>query len=51
LIHITILENVVTPEIISELPMSTNDVMKSIFDIFLRGILTEKYRKDQLIET
>lgn len=50
-IHITILENVVTPEIISELPMSTNDVMKSIFDIFLRGILTEKYRKDQLIET
>lgn len=49
-IHLYTIDNIITPEIISELPMSTNDALKSIFDIFLKGILTENYRKELLIE-
>ncbi|HOV92114.1 MAG TPA: TetR/AcrR family transcriptional regulator [Candidatus Kapabacteria bacterium] len=40
------IDNIMTPEIISELPMSTNNTLKSIFDIFLKCITTDNYRKE-----
>ncbi|HRT67178.1 MAG TPA: TetR/AcrR family transcriptional regulator [Bacteroidota bacterium] len=40
------IDNIMTPDIISVLPMSMNDTLKSIFDIFLKGIITENYRKE-----
>lgn len=49
-IHLFAIDNIMTPEIISELPLSTTDALNSIFDIFLKGILTENYRKEVLIE-
>ena len=49
-IHLFAIDNIMTPEIISELPMSTTDALNSIFDIFLKGILTENYRKEVLID-
>ena len=49
-IHLFAIDNIMTPEIISELPMSTTDALNSIFDIFLKGILSENNRKEIISE-
>lgn len=41
-IHHYILDNIVSPEVLSELPLSSRDVLHGIYNVFLFGILTEK---------
>lgn len=41
-IHVFVLDNILTPEIISELSMNTNEILDNIFKILFTGLLTEK---------
>jgi len=41
-IHHYILDNIVSPEVLAELPLSSKDVLNGIYNILLFGILTEK---------
>jgi AcrR family transcriptional regulator len=41
-IHYFTIDNILTPEIISEIPMSEKDVMDGILNILMTGLLTEK---------
>lgn len=41
-IHVFVLDNILTPEVISELSMNTNEILDNIFKILFTGLLTEK---------
>ncbi len=41
-IHVYVLDNILTPEVISELSMNTNEILDNIFKILFTGLLTEK---------
>lgn len=41
-IHAFVLDNILTPEIISELSMNTDEIVDNIFKILFTGLLTEK---------
>jgi AcrR family transcriptional regulator len=41
-IHHYILDNIVSPEVLAELPLSSRDVMQGIYNILLFGLLTPK---------
>lgn len=41
-IHVFVLDNILTPEIISELSMNTTEILDNIFKILFTGLLTEK---------
>ncbi len=41
-IHYFTIDNILTPEIISEIPMSEKDIMDGILNILMTGLLTEK---------
>jgi hypothetical protein len=36
------LDNIVSPEVLAELPLSSRDVLHGLYNILLFGILTEK---------
>lgn len=41
-IHVFVLDNILTPEVISELSMNTDEILDNIFKILFTGLLTEK---------
>lgn len=41
-IHVFVLDNILTPEVISDLSMNTNEILDNIFKILFTGLLTEK---------
>ncbi len=45
LIHYHSVQNILRPEVIYELPMSCKDVVTEIYDVLLKGLLTNKGRK------
>lgn len=45
LIHYHSVQNILRPEVVYELPLSCNDVVAEIYDVLLKGLLTDKGRK------
>jgi len=45
-IHYFVLDNILTPEVISDLSMNTNEILDNIFKILFTGILTEKGKEN-----
>jgi hypothetical protein len=41
-IHYFTIDNILTPEIISEIPLSANDIIEGVLKILMTGLLTEK---------
>lgn len=50
-IHHYILDNIVTPEVLAELPLSSKDVLQGIYNLLLFGMLTEKGVKNSEFST
>ncbi len=45
-IHYFVLDNILTPEVISDLSLNTNEILDNIFKILFTGILTEKGKEN-----
>ncbi len=45
LVHFHSVQNILKPEILYQLPLSCTDVISEIYDILLKGVLTNKGRK------
>lgn len=45
-IHLFVLDNILTPEVISDLSMNTNEILDNIFKILFTGLLTEKGKEN-----
>jgi TetR/AcrR family transcriptional regulator, cholesterol catabolism regulator len=46
LMHLFIFQNILEPEILSQLPMTVSDLMQTVYDVFFRGVLTEKGKSE-----